>query len=281
MYPKDGLIWLQSHPINGRLLTHDIWGGYVGWMTEGRVQVFIDGRFPLFGEKLYADYRKMIWGDPKWCDHLLKQYNIQGLMISPKNDIKLYQALWKSGEWALIYWDDDCLIYARRGIENRSVIAPFQYQALDPKKSPYFNPARPEAALQEARRAAEISPQAFLPAFFVGELALRAGQATAARQAFEMVLKKAPRHAGALFNLGLIAKQDQKLETAEHYFRAALRSVPRSGALYGRVCYLLAETLKESPPRRREALRWARRARQALPQWPEAGKLVRELDVLP
>jgi len=279
-YPAQGLAWLMDHPINGRLLTHDIWGGYTGWITQGQIQVFIDGRFPLFGEKLYSDYRKIIWGDPQSCLALLDRYKIQGILVSPKNDIRLYRQLWKSRQWALIYWDDVCLLYVRKTDTHRSLIKAFQYKAIDPKKNPYFNPAKPELALQEARRAAEIAPDSFLPWFFIGELLLHQHRTAEAERALAKVLKRAPRHVGALYNLGVIAHQEKRFKKAEHFFRAAIKS-QNQGKIYARTCYMLALTLKQSPRRRQEALHWAKRALNTLPAWKAAEILVRELEVKP
>jgi tetratricopeptide (TPR) repeat protein len=276
MFPKNGLQWLMEHPIKGRLLTHDIWGGYTGWATRGQIQVFIDGRFPLFGEKLYAEYRKIIWGDPQQCLALLDKHNIQGLLISPKNEIKLFYQLWKSRNWALVYWDDVCSLYVRKTEAHKSLTVPFQYFAIDPKRNPYFNPAVPEMALQEAQRAAEISPNSFLPWFFVGELHLQLKQPEKAKRAFAEVLKRAPKHIASMYNLGVIALQEKRLETAENYFLASLK-LYSSDKQMARTYYMLAITLKENPKRRREARSWAKRALKLLPSWKEAQALVNEL----
>ncbi|MCD4812261.1 tetratricopeptide repeat protein [bacterium] len=278
MYPARGLDWLLKHPIQGRLLTHDIWGGYTGWMTHGRIQIFIDGRFPSFGEKLYSDYRKMIWGDPRHCIPLLDHHNIQGILISPKNDIKLYQALWKSGKWALVYWDDNCLLYVRKDPQNDSLLKFFQYYAIDPKKSPYFNPARPVLALQEAKRAAEITSQAFLPRFFMGELYLKTNDPKLAEQAFQAVIDRAPNHSGAWYNLGVLALQNKQYQNAEQMFRKALKHFPRGrNKMFARTAYMLAETIKSDPHRRREAYQWAQKALKAWPAWMDAIQLIHEL----
>ncbi|MBN1595260.1 tetratricopeptide repeat protein [candidate division FCPU426 bacterium] len=276
MYPGKALAWLLDHPLRGRLLTHDIWGGYTGWMTEGRIQVFIDGRFPLFGEKLYSDYRKMIWGDPHLCLSLLDFYHIQGLLVSPKNEIRLYQQLWNSKNWALVYWDDVASLYVRKSKDNQSLLEPFQYFAVDPKHNPYFNPGNPELALQESRRAAEINPDSFLPWFFAAELSLRLGRKTEAHNYFMEVLKRAPGHVGSLHNLGVMAWQEQNYHDAERYLRKVLKH-PVSPQLAGRSCYMLALVVKMDRSRKKEAIAWARRALKNIPGWKEAEALLQEL----
>jgi tetratricopeptide (TPR) repeat protein len=277
LYPTQGLPWLLKHPLNGRVLAHDIWGGYIGWISEGGLQVFIDGRFPLFGEKLYADYRKMIWGDPQDCLALLDRYGIQGLLVSPKNEIRMFQQIWKSGQWILVYWDDDCLIYARSSQGNLPVILSFGYVAIDPKKNPFFHPSKPDLALAEAQRAAAIAPQALLPQFLIGQLQLQLGRPDQARLAFNQVLKRAPRHAGAWFQLGMMAREDKKLEEAERLLRRAYRC-ELTPAWQGRISYFLADTLRADPQHAGQALGWARRSRALLPGWEPAATLVKELE---
>ncbi len=274
-YPRGGLAWLERTGFKGRLLTHDIWGGYTGWMTHGRIKIFMDGRLPTFGEALYADYRKIIWGDPA-CLPLLDQYRIEGLLVSPKNEMKFFQRLWSSGQWALVYWDDVCLLYLRRQGVNAALAERFAYFAVDPKKSPYYNPSRPRQALQEVIRARAASPDSFLPYFFEGDLHLRLGEPDAARAALEQVLQRAPGHLASLLDLGLIDLEQNRGADAERRFRQVVRR--RADAeTYGWGAYYLGLVLSRDPARRREALRWTRAAARALPDFPAARELLEKL----
>ena len=197
-------------------------------------------------------------------------------MVSPKNEIKLYYQLWKSRNWALVYWDDVCSLYVRKTESHKSLIVPFQYFNIDPKRNPYFNPASPKKALREARRAAEIAPDSFLPWFFIGELQLHLKQPEKAKQAFAEVLKRAPQHIASLYNLGVISLQEKRLETAENYFRASLK-IASSDKQMARTYYMLAITLKDAPNRRKEARTWAKRSLKRLPAWKDAQALVQAL----
>jgi hypothetical protein len=277
-YPANGLAWLQAHPLKGRLLTHDIWGGYTGWATHGETKIFMDGRLPTFGEKLYANYRKMIWGDPQWCLPLLDRFKIEGILVSPKNDIKLFQQLWKSGTWPLVYWDDVCLLYIRRSETNRTLVNQFEYRAVDPKRSPYFDPEKPELALQEIRRAVQTAPDSFLPHYFEGEMNMQKGELRKANQSFQQALALAPGHVATHYNLGHLAYREKKFDQAEQHFRTALR-ILRPGTMYAKTCFFLGLTQSQDPMRRNEALRWAKKALKFLPDWKPAQDLVRQLSL--
>lgn len=275
-YPRNALQWIQAHPIQGRLLSHDIWGGYIGWQTHGRLKVFMDGRMPTFGPKLYADYRKLIWGDSREWSSLISRYQIDGLLVSPKNELRLYQQVWQSRQWALVYWDDVALLYLRRNGPNEELIRRFEYRAVDPKRTLYFHPGYPEIALQEARRAGQTAPDSFLPYFFEGELLMRLGRADEARRAFDRVLALAPGHLGTLTNLGLLALGRQDARNAELYFRSALRYCP-AGSMRAQNAFFLAQTIQAQPGRKDEALGLARLAQRELPQWDQPARLVEDL----
>lgn len=276
-YPEAGLRWLEEQRFQGRLLTHDIWGGYTGWQTHGRVKVFMDGRLPTFGEALYRDYRKMIWGDETECRPLLARYQIEGVLVSPKNDIGLFRQLWMSGEWSLVYWDDVCLLYVRRQGANEDLASRAGYYAVDPKHTPYFDLKHPDEALLELRRAAAAAPASFLPHFLEGDLLLRLKRFDESRSALERSLRLSPGHAASCFDLGLLAQQVNRPEEAEHCLRRVIR-LRNDQALYALACYHLGALLSATPLRRTEALRWAREAVRALPEWEQGKQLLNRLE---
>jgi tetratricopeptide (TPR) repeat protein len=275
-YPADGLAWLSQQPWEGRLLTHDIWGGFTGWTTHNRYKVFMDGRMPTFGPLLYADYRKIIWGDAEQCLPLLDRYQIEGILVSPKNELRLYMQLWQSGAWALIYWDDVCLLYVRRGGANQKLIDRYEYRYVDPKRTPYFNPSHPEMALPEIERAQKTAPRSYLPWFFLGESWMRANQPDQAERAFQQTLRLAPGHVGTHYNLGLIAQQRRQFPAAENHFLIAFRYA-ESQEIAGKVAYLLAANLQQQG-RLREACDWAQKACQGLPNWEPAKQMAQALE---
>jgi tetratricopeptide (TPR) repeat protein len=276
-YPERGLPWLDRHQFQGNLLTHDIWGGYTGWITEGRLKVFMDGRLPTFGEALYRDYRKMIWGDAAACLPLLNRYRVEGILVSPKNDLKLYQQLWQSGDWTLVYWDDECLAYVRRQGANQALADRYGYYALDPKRVPYYDPARAEQALAEAQRAQSEAPQSFLPYFFTGDLNLRLGRAAPSREALLQAIHLAPAHAASYLDLGLLARQTRRPEEAERCFRRVI-ALRDDRTLYALACQQLGALLAENPARRAEAKHWAQAALRTLPDFPAARQLLADLE---
>jgi len=265
-YPKAALHWIMTHAIKGNLLSHDIWGGYIGWMTAGKIKIFMDGRLELYGENIYRDYRRMIWGDSKHGLALLKRYNIKAILVSPKNDIKLYQLLWRSNKWSLVYWDHVSQLYCRHDAKNQALIQAHAYHTVDPKQQPFYHPEKPEQALAEINRAITQAPHSFLPLVLQGELLLRQQQLGAARASFEKVLTIAPNHATSRINLGHLYLQSKQLQSAEKHFRHVIDQFS-PGPLYAKACHGLAVTLIQQPVHEREGKRYAKKAYRLLPDW--------------
>jgi hypothetical protein len=267
-YPQGALTWLAHHPLQGRMLTHDIWGGYTGWATHGRIKIFLDSRFAALGDKIYDDYRKIIWGDRGECLALLDRYGIQGVLVSPKNDLRLFQALWTSHQWTLVYWDDVSLLYVRNTGLNRGLLKDYGCFAVDPRHTPYFNPNLSDLALLEIRRAQTQAPDSFLPFFFEGDLTLRKGEFVASRAALEHARALAPNHPPTLLNLGILDRKENHLPQAEMRFRQVL-GMPSDAPVLGMAAFQLGLLLSQEADvaRRREAGLWADKALHWMPGW--------------
>ncbi|NTV53381.1 MAG: hypothetical protein HGA76_10280 [Candidatus Firestonebacteria bacterium] len=278
MFPQGALSWLEQHPLSGRLLTHDTWGGYAGWRTHGRLKIFLDNRFSPFNETLRDDYRKMFSGDPHECLPLLDRYSIQGVLVSPKNDLRFFQTLWGSHLWTLVYWDDVSLLYVRNSAANVKMLRDFAFVAVDPRHTPYFNPSLSDQALAEIRRAQTQAPDSFLPFFFEGDLALRKGNFPASRAALERSRTLAPAHPPTLLNLGILDRKENRLPQAEVRLRQVL-NMPADTPVLGMAAFQLALLLSQEADaaRRREAGQWAEKALLWMPGWEPALDLKQRL----
>lgn len=71
--------WLQTESPR-RLLHQFDWGGYVPFLTHGRVQAFVDGRIFLHGERLIRDYLAIIQGEPGWQE-ALGRYPVEAILL--------------------------------------------------------------------------------------------------------------------------------------------------------------------------------------------------------
>jgi tetratricopeptide (TPR) repeat protein len=89
----------------------------------------------------------------------------------------------------------------------------------------YFMAGKPEKAIDEFKRLIELDPSARSYAF-MGLSYRQLGRFDDARKYFQECLKKDPRNAPCLFNMGYIEAHQGHPETAEHLFQETLRSNP-------------------------------------------------------
>lgn len=278
LYPAAGLAWLQRHGVQGRLLAHDRWGGYIGWTSHGQIPVFLDGRLEMFGEDLYHQYRGILFGREDQCLPLLDRYQVQAILVSPQNQMELFEQLWKTKNWALVYWDHVCVLYVRIHGPNRALAEKFAYRCVDPSRFPnFFNPQDPVRAGEELDRAMREAPDSYMTYFLGGIVRMLRRDLPGARADWNRVIELAPRHVETYYNLALIDFQENRFAEAENHLLKTLSFHP-DGDLLLKASYLYALDLERNPKRREEALRWAHKALRLQPGYPPAEELARRLE---
>lgn len=88
-----------------RIFNHQNWGGFIGWRLG--VPIFWDGRNDVFAE-LVREAATQPFG------LTARRYRLDWLLIA-EHDYPGIQPEIAAGRWGLVYWDDFCAIYLRRG----------------------------------------------------------------------------------------------------------------------------------------------------------------------
>jgi tetratricopeptide (TPR) repeat protein len=128
-FPVRGVEFVKAN-FSGLKILNDFYdGGYLLWH---RIPTFIDGRLAPFQDVL-PDYLSIIKGDSL----LLKKYGVElALLRYPRSGKsqsgRLHRYLSASPEWALVYWDDVCLVFVKREAAGRETIAANEYRHLNP-----------------------------------------------------------------------------------------------------------------------------------------------------
>ncbi|HEV8702710.1 MAG TPA: hypothetical protein VGV60_15655 [Candidatus Polarisedimenticolia bacterium] len=134
----------------GRRLYNDVrFGGYLIWRRFPEHPVFIDGRnevYPRLLREVFASLNdSRAWQaflEGHGIDAALVRYSpaLERVMIPGANgrpDRVLERAFsanhFPRQDWALVYWDDDAMIFARRTPANDGVIARLEYRAVQPE----------------------------------------------------------------------------------------------------------------------------------------------------
>jgi hypothetical protein len=111
-FPVEAMNFVEANHLRGKVFALYNWGGYVDWRTEGRLQVFIDGRAgTVFDEKTYRQYLRVLtlhdgWEDVVWDSGA-------DLVLWPQRTPKQIEQLRKSGRWRPLYTDHVAVLLAR------------------------------------------------------------------------------------------------------------------------------------------------------------------------
>jgi len=148
-FPVGAVHYIREHPVEGRMLNLDDWGGYL--IKELGRKVFIDGRVDLYEPRgVLLDYLHITYPQHRTL-FLLRKYHIRSCLIPPDTPLALLLA--NLPNWKVLYRANTSVLFLHE--ESASEAGPERvkrahglgYDAHPPKLMPY-----PEAA--EGGRAA-------------------------------------------------------------------------------------------------------------------------------
>jgi len=96
---------------NARILSPDLWGGYLAYKFYPNRRVFVDGRSDYFGPKVLEDYLSLRSAGDHW-EEAAARYGFQFALIPP--DWPLARALEQNNNWVLRDQDKVALLFERR-----------------------------------------------------------------------------------------------------------------------------------------------------------------------
>lgn len=137
MVPKGGVDYLERNGIAGRVFNTFHWGQYIIWKGYPKRTVFVDGRgylpVDLLEKMNLARHRKDV------LDELYQAYHFESILVAYPIDeggisglnYDVDPALTHPG-WALVYWDDNSLLYLRRNGHYQALIDRDEYRFVRP-----------------------------------------------------------------------------------------------------------------------------------------------------
>ena len=194
-----------------------------------RVRVGMDSRNDVYGEALYRDYVRALTNAPA-LETMLRRLNASFAVVEWTYDqaAATFANLHALGGWNLVYFDDAVGVFLPSTGRYASLSARDAYTVLDPSRyRPGEIPAeRAARALEEAGRAVDRSPRAWLPRIMRVD-ALRAnGRTREAAEAEAAILDAHPRIGWVYVYLGYLRLAAREQAEAESLFRRALRVNP-------------------------------------------------------
>jgi hypothetical protein len=134
--PGKALAYMDRNGIEGRVLNSFYFGQYIIWKSYPRRTVFIDGRGYLPPD-LLEKFQRFRWSNPV-LDELEQQYGFSSILIVyPEKmaggaTMSDYDEGFHHPGWALVYWDDICMLLVKRNEAFKSLIARDEYRVIRP-----------------------------------------------------------------------------------------------------------------------------------------------------
>lgn len=237
MYSDAGAGFLKRHRDGGRVYNDFDIGGYLLWKE---IPVFVDGRIaPYVGTEVLDDFFRIYGGRLD----LLDEYGVDWIILPYARAFqtevfnRLNLRLRESGAWALVYWDDACLIYVRRIEKYSPVIRQYEYRYVNPAVFDFRHP--PREYLGELERKLADEPGALMPRIMAGNYFFFNGDAAMAEREFRKVLAADPDNAPAHNNLGNAYLRQGRLEEAISSYKKAVKLDVNMGLAYSNWGYAL------------------------------------------
>lgn len=268
-FPVQGVQLIKGN-FSGLNILNDLYdGGYLLWH---RIPTFIDGRLAPF-QNILPDYLNIIRGEAE----LLEKYGVElALLRYPRSgkslSQRLHQYLSSSPEWALVHWDDVCLIFVKRTAVPTGMLAAREYRHLNPL---YPDPAAPlpeflaelerkyledstalalyqaafnyfyrsdiGAAEQFVRQGLALHPRDASLHNNLGNIHLTRGDRTGAIEAYSRAIELDRNLSQAYCNLGYIYETGGDHQRAEKYYQKVLAGIdPLNVWVYNRMGMMLA-----------------------------------------
>jgi len=219
--PVDAVEWIWQQRLEGPLYNSYRFGGYLIWRSWPRLEVFLDGR-----HYVYEDF--LAWLQVRRPEDVLRQLDIRlGLVAWADRWLRAFRA---DADFALVYFDDVALVFARRDSARRHHLEPFHRLRPEDLSLRWLDGAATadlEAAAAEAERAVALAPLSARAWMLRGLIARRRGESEASIAAFQRAVVLDPAQAAAHNNLGTTLLDAGRLEAALGQFERAVALDPR------------------------------------------------------
>jgi tetratricopeptide (TPR) repeat protein len=237
MYSDAGAGFLKKNMGEGKVLNDFDIGGYLLWKE---IPVFVDGRIaPYVGTDVLKDHFRIFGGRLDLLDSYGIDWIIMPYFKTGQTDafLRFNKLLKEDGKWALVFWDDASLIYARRTDKYRAVIDQFEYSYVNPAVFDFGHP--PREYLGELERKLAEEPGALMPRIMAGNYFFYNGDAAMAEREFKKVLEADPDNAPAHNNLGNAYLRQGRLKEAISSYKKAVKLDVNLGLAYSNWGYAL------------------------------------------
>jgi len=156
--------FVAALPHPGHIFNEHGYGAYLAWHWDGRPQIFFHGYVLDFA--FYEHDYLAVNRSPEEFDRVVATYDIdvfflKAMAASTHSGPLLHQLLLTRPEWALVFWDDNNMVFLRDTPQTHAAVETFAYRWVDP-----WRPERlarglredPERVRAEALRVLALHP---------------------------------------------------------------------------------------------------------------------------
>jgi tetratricopeptide (TPR) repeat protein len=234
--PVEAAEFVRKSGMSGRMFNEYDFGGYLIWRLQPELKVFIDGREDVYVQPGIArEYSGRFRSRAAWQE-LVAKYRIDFALVkypqSPPQspELSLERLAFARSEWALVYFDDLAVIYARRNANNDEVIRQKEIKAVQPLQlSNYLDeivrdPEKQRQFMEEMNANLRDHPSSFRDHFLLGIAAIKSSPQDLNRaiQEFHQASAFNPEYIPAYLNLGSIYLQLGRFSEAQQAYRKVL-----------------------------------------------------------
>jgi len=112
-----------ANHVSGKIFAYYEWGGYIDLRTNGRLQVYIDGRADtVFDDLTYRRYVRVLGLAKGWED--IVDDSGADFFLWPRRRHKQIHGLLETGNWHVLHSDREAVLLIRAGLERPSPLLP-------------------------------------------------------------------------------------------------------------------------------------------------------------
>ncbi len=233
--PAGSVDFLVQNDINAHAFNTFAFGSYLIFKAYPDIKPFIDGRLLVYSPQIRKDYSRIMKGKEQALSRL-NHYKINLCLLNygdDHNSVNLLATLDQSHDWALVYFDDNSLVYLRKISKWNQLIRESEYLLIKPGNRNLHSlkqlfHSHPDRALEETARALKIAPHSVSNMFLNALAAMINEKYQEAEIQFLAVLEINPGHETAHLLLGEIYQRLKKFHKAEQTFRKAVELNPEN-----------------------------------------------------
>jgi tetratricopeptide (TPR) repeat protein len=267
-YPNKAVDFLEKNNIEGNFFNDFNSGAYLLGRTFPKIKVFIDGRTEVYGADFFKKYQA-IWvdGNAEIFEEAVKKYNLTGALLNSSRHhlpSKFLNYLYTNKDWVVVYFDDDGIIFLRKGPQHQDTIDRFAINLKDwqVEKADLFKlgatPVKPyqylfraftletigldEQALAEAQEALRVAPDYADPYAVLGKVYAKQKNFEKAFESFRLATMYAPGNKRHRMNLALAYDDLGQDEGAAKQYNIVINRWPNDPQAY----FLLAKVHAQS-----------------------------------